>query len=60
MPGMLGKKFPVPVLSTMWPFYAAGIVIAYGVNNLASTLINTDEYRNDPRNPALKNRKPEH
>ncbi|KAF1819058.1 ATPase, F0 complex, subunit J [Dissoconium aciculare CBS 342.82] len=49
--GLLGKKFPAPVLKTMWPFYTAGVIVAYGINSLANTLSNTDEYRNDPRNP---------
>ncbi|KAK3696776.1 atp18 subunit J of the mitochondrial F1F0 ATP synthase [Vermiconidia calcicola] len=69
MPGLLGKKFPAPVMGPMWPFYTAGtptmfshditipgavpsLIIAYGINNFAGALANTDEYKNDPRNPA--------
>ncbi|KAM0718298.1 hypothetical protein Q7P37_006630 [Cladosporium fusiforme] len=61
---LLGKKFPVKVVQPMWPFYSAGakadfsttgLIIAYGINSLATTLAATDEYKNDPRNPALKN-----
>ncbi|KAK0253749.1 atp18 subunit J of the mitochondrial F1F0 ATP synthase [Friedmanniomyces endolithicus] len=51
---LLGKKYPVPILRTMWPFYTAGLIVAYGINSFATTLANSDEYRNDPRNPALK------
>ncbi|TKA26378.1 hypothetical protein B0A54_16829 [Friedmanniomyces endolithicus] len=83
---LLGKKYPVPILRTMWPFYtagkrfytrdprtlstpapgserldgprltegASGLIVAYGINSFATTLANSDEYRNDPRNPALK------
>ncbi|KAI5208560.1 hypothetical protein E4T39_01344 [Aureobasidium subglaciale] len=43
----------------MAPFYIAGAIIFYGINSLATTLANTDEYRNDPRNPN-KNLKPTH
>lgn len=53
---MLGKKFPAPVLRPMWPFYAAGLIIAYGVNSFANVLMATDEYKNDPRNPNFKNK----
>ncbi|WPH01810.1 Putative mitochondrial F1F0 ATP synthase subunit Atp18 [Acrodontium crateriforme] len=56
MPGLLGKKFPAPVAGPMWPFYTAGIVIAYGISSFSGVLANTDEYKNDPRNPALKTR----
>ncbi|KAH7126676.1 ATPase, F0 complex, subunit J [Dendryphion nanum] len=52
---LLGKKYPVPVARTMAPFYLSGLVILYGVNAFANTLAATDEYKNDPRNPALKN-----
>ncbi|TKA51723.1 hypothetical protein B0A55_12094 [Friedmanniomyces simplex] len=51
---LLGKKYPVPIIRTLWPFFSAGLVIAYGVNSLATRLADTDEFRNDPRNPAIK------
>ncbi|KAF2724715.1 hypothetical protein K431DRAFT_309842 [Polychaeton citri CBS 116435] len=60
MSSILGKKFPTPIAKPMWPFYTAGIIIAYGINSLATTLANTDEYKNDPRNPALRHAKKEH
>ncbi|KAJ9630941.1 atp18 subunit J of the mitochondrial F1F0 ATP synthase [Taxawa tesnikishii (nom. ined.)] len=52
--GLLGKKFPAPVARPMAPFYIAGVIIFYGVNSLATRLADTDEYRNDPRNPKSK------
>lgn len=51
---LLGRKWPVPVAQPMAPFYAAGVVILYGINSFANKLASTDEYKNDPRNPALK------
>ncbi|KAF2773879.1 hypothetical protein EJ03DRAFT_323249 [Teratosphaeria nubilosa] len=57
---LLPKKFPVPIHRTMWPFYAAGLTIAYGINSLAGTLSQTEEFKNDPRNPALRAGKPTH
>ncbi|KAF2274600.1 mitochondrial F1F0 ATP synthase-like protein subunit Atp18 [Westerdykella ornata] len=52
---LLGKKFPGAVARPMLPFYVSGLVILYGVNSFATTLAATDEYKNDPRNPALRN-----
>lgn len=47
---LLGKKWPTPVARPMAPFYAAGLVILYGINSFATTMRNTDEFKNDPRN----------
>ncbi|KAF1995819.1 hypothetical protein P154DRAFT_623743 [Amniculicola lignicola CBS 123094] len=57
---LLGKKFPAPVARPMWPFYISGVVVLYGVNAFANVLANTDEFKNDPRNPAAKNPKADH
>ncbi|KAL8794750.1 MAG: hypothetical protein Q9195_002704 [Heterodermia aff. obscurata] len=35
----------------------AGLVVMYGVNSLQDALANTEQYKNDPRNPALRRRK---
>ncbi|KAF2790332.1 mitochondrial F1F0 ATP synthase-like protein subunit Atp18, partial [Melanomma pulvis-pyrius CBS 109.77] len=51
---LLGKKFPGMIARPMAPFYISGIVILYGVNSFANALASSDEYKNDPRNPALK------
>ncbi|KAK4180487.1 ATP synthase j chain-domain-containing protein [Triangularia setosa] len=48
------KKFPTPVLRPMAPFFAAAVVIAYGVNSAQTAMMNTDEFKNDPRNPNAK------
>ncbi|KAF2467252.1 uncharacterized protein BDR25DRAFT_305678 [Lindgomyces ingoldianus] len=53
---LLGKKFPAQVARPMAPFYISGLVILYGVNSFANALASSDEYKNDPRNPALKNK----
>ncbi|GAT19969.1 cell morphogenesis protein Sog2 [Aspergillus luchuensis] len=41
----------------MAPFFAAGLVILYGVNSFANVMMSTAEFKNDPRNPNLKNQK---
>ncbi|KAL1975524.1 hypothetical protein VTN31DRAFT_3916 [Thermomyces dupontii] len=56
---LLGKKFPAPVAKPMTPFFVAGLVILYGVNSFANAMMNSEEFKNDPRNPYAKNRKPE-
>ncbi|EME87049.1 uncharacterized protein MYCFIDRAFT_29423 [Pseudocercospora fijiensis CIRAD86] len=60
MPGLLGKKFPTPIAKPMWPFFAATLIVAYGINSFADVLANSDEYKNDPRNPKNKIPKPAH
>ncbi|KAH7381608.1 ATPase, F0 complex, subunit J [Pyrenochaeta sp. MPI-SDFR-AT-0127] len=54
----LGRKFPASVARPMWPFYVSGLVILYGVNSAATAMATADEYKNDPRNPAVKNQAP--
>ncbi|KAB8261173.1 ATPase, F0 complex, subunit J [Aspergillus pseudonomiae] len=54
---LLGKKFPTPIAKPLGPFFAAGVVILYGVNSFGNLLMNTEEFKNDPRNPNLKNSK---
>ncbi|OAX79588.1 hypothetical protein ACJ72_06092 [Emergomyces africanus] len=51
---LLGRKFPAPVAKPMLPFFAAGLIVLYGVNGFANVLINTDEFKNDPRNPRAQ------
>ncbi|PSR76781.1 ATP synthase j chain-domain-containing protein [Coniella lustricola] len=48
------KKFPAPVLKPMAPFFAAGLIIAYGINSLQNAAMQSDEWKNDPRNPLAK------
>ncbi|KPM34246.1 hypothetical protein AK830_g12328 [Neonectria ditissima] len=48
------KKFPAPFLKPYWPFFAAGAVIAYGVNSLQGKMMGAAEWKNDPRNPSAK------
>ncbi|ROW13691.1 hypothetical protein VPNG_04514 [Cytospora leucostoma] len=48
------KKFPAPFLKPMAPFFAAGIVIAYGVNAAQNAGLKSAEWKNDPRNPLAK------
>ncbi|KAH8601940.1 putative mitochondrial F1F0 ATP synthase subunit Atp18 [Bisporella sp. PMI_857] len=54
---LFGKKFPAPVAKPMAPFYIAGLVILYGVNAAQNALMNSEEFKNDPRNPRVKSGK---
>ncbi|KAL4881040.1 ATPase, F0 complex, subunit J [Aspergillus karnatakaensis] len=48
---LLPKKFPAPIAKPLGPFFAAGLVILYGINSAQNALSQTAEYKNDPRNP---------
>ncbi|RDW61392.1 hypothetical protein BP5796_11284 [Coleophoma crateriformis] len=52
------KKFPAPVAAPMVPFYAAGLVVFYGVYSFTGLMMNSAEFKNDPRNPNAKSGKP--
>ncbi|KAJ9496895.1 atp18 subunit J of the mitochondrial F1F0 ATP synthase [Exophiala xenobiotica] len=56
MPGWIPKKFPGKVVAAepMIPFYAAGLIVLYAVNAGANAYMQSDEYKDDPRNPNLK------
>ncbi|PGH13458.1 hypothetical protein AJ80_06327 [Polytolypa hystricis UAMH7299] len=56
---LLGRRWPAPLAKPMAPFFVAGLVMLYGVNSFANVLMNTDEFKNDPRNPNVKGKKPE-
>ncbi|TVY35233.1 ATP synthase subunit J, mitochondrial [Lachnellula occidentalis] len=55
---LLGKKFNAPFAKPMAPFFFAGLIMMYGINSFGNTLMNTDEFKNDPRNPNFKSQKP--
>ncbi|XP_044721382.1 ATP synthase j chain domain-containing protein [Hirsutella rhossiliensis] len=38
----------------MAPFFAAGLIIAYGANSAQNAMMASDEWKNDPRNPQAK------
>ncbi|KAK3186136.1 atp18 subunit J of the mitochondrial F1F0 ATP synthase [Lecanicillium sp. MT-2017a] len=33
------KKFPAPFMKPYWPFFAAGLVIAYGANSAQNAMM---------------------
>lgn len=57
---LLGKKFNAPIAGPMGPFYAAGVVVFYGVWKVQEALSNSEQFKNDPRNPAAKAPKAAH
>ncbi|EEH17093.1 hypothetical protein PABG_07180 [Paracoccidioides brasiliensis Pb03] len=50
----LGRKYPAPVAKPMLPFFAAGLIVLYGINEFANVMMNTPEFKNDSRNPHAK------
>ncbi|TPX11050.1 uncharacterized protein E0L32_007911 [Thyridium curvatum] len=50
------KKFPAPVVRPMAPFFIAGLVMAWGINAAQNSMMQSDEWKNDPRNVYAKNK----
>ncbi|KAI1181642.1 putative mitochondrial F1F0 ATP synthase subunit Atp18 [Nemania serpens] len=60
------KKFNAPIMKPLAPFFAAallmleiltatpGLIIAYGINSAQNAMMQSDEWKNDPRNPNAK------
>ena len=45
------RKYPTPVNKPMMPFYIGGVVMFFAINSLATTLMDSAEFKHDPRNP---------
>ncbi|KAL1931665.1 hypothetical protein VTP01DRAFT_9808 [Rhizomucor pusillus] len=54
------RKFNTPVLRPAAPFIVGGVVVFYYIAKIQTAMINSDEYKNDPRNPALAGGKKAH
>ncbi|KAI9275994.1 ATPase, F0 complex, subunit J [Sporodiniella umbellata] len=54
------RKFNVPTLRPVAPFVVGGVVVLYLVGKAQTAMINSDDYKNDPRNPALASGKKAH
>ncbi|KAI1506020.1 putative mitochondrial F1F0 ATP synthase subunit Atp18 [Biscogniauxia marginata] len=50
------KTFPTPVLKPMAPFFAAGLIVLYGVNSVQNAMMKSEQWKNDPRNTLTKNK----
>ncbi|EGD84729.1 hypothetical protein H112_08441 [Trichophyton rubrum D6] len=48
---LLPKKFPALVAKPIAPFFVAALVVGYGINSLQNAMMNSEEFKNDPRNP---------
>ncbi|KAH9883365.1 putative mitochondrial F1F0 ATP synthase subunit Atp18 [Xylariomycetidae sp. FL2044] len=48
------KKFPAPFAKPLAPFFAAGLIVLYGVNSAQEAMMKSDEFKNDPRNPNAR------
>ncbi|GAW26172.1 putative F-type H+-transporting ATPase subunit J [Rosellinia necatrix] len=48
------KKFPGLMAKPLAPFFAAGLIIAYGINSAQNAMMQSDEWKSDPRNPNAK------
>ncbi|KAF6233648.1 hypothetical protein HO173_008205 [Letharia columbiana] len=55
---LLGKKFNGLFARPMAPFFIAGLIMMYGINSAANALAQSEQFKNDPRNPNSKTQKP--
>ncbi|KAL0075537.1 ATP synthase subunit J ATP18 [Phycomyces blakesleeanus] len=54
------RKWSTPVLRPAGPFIVGGVAVFYLVAKMQDAMINSDEYKNDPRNPAVAAGKKDH
>ncbi|KAI9292835.1 hypothetical protein K502DRAFT_294741 [Neoconidiobolus thromboides FSU 785] len=55
MKSFLGMKmWPTPVFKPFWPFFAGMAITLYGVSSIQNKMLNTEEWKKDPRSPTCK------
>ncbi|KAK9456846.1 ATP synthase j chain-domain-containing protein [Dipodascopsis uninucleata] len=47
-------RYPTPIMKPLWPFFVGAGITYYGIGLAADALMETEEFKNDPRNPKLK------
>ncbi|KAK7203112.1 ATP synthase subunit J, mitochondrial [Myxozyma melibiosi] len=47
------KKYPTPIVKPLWPFMVGAAITYYAIGKAADVMMDTDEFKNDPRNPKL-------
>ncbi|KAK0527629.1 atp18 subunit J of the mitochondrial F1F0 ATP synthase [Tilletia horrida] len=45
------KAYPTPILRPLAPFFAGGAIVFLGINALQNSLVKSDAFKNDPKNP---------
>ncbi|KAK9381528.1 ATP synthase j chain-domain-containing protein [Kockiozyma suomiensis] len=45
------KKYPTPIMKPLWPFAVGAVVTYYAIGKAATAMMDSDEFKNDPRNP---------
>ncbi|KTW30347.1 hypothetical protein T552_00820 [Pneumocystis carinii B80] len=48
------KKYPTPFNQPLMPFFIAGGLVFYAVYRIADTMMQSEPYINDPRNPRAR------
>ncbi|CAO3667593.1 unnamed protein product [Umbelopsis vinacea] len=51
------RKFNTPILRPMAPFFIGAATVIYLIGKAQVAMIDSDMYKNDPRNPALASKK---
>ncbi|OZJ02716.1 hypothetical protein BZG36_03861 [Bifiguratus adelaidae] len=47
------RKWSTPFWKPAGPFIIGGAITMYLISKAQTAMINSDEYKNDPRNPAI-------
>ncbi|PWN27882.1 ATP synthase subunit J, mitochondrial [Jaminaea rosea] len=45
------RAYPVPVWKPLYPFILGGAIVFYGTVKLQNAMLESDEFKKDPRNP---------
>ncbi|KAK9465130.1 hypothetical protein V1512DRAFT_266753 [Lipomyces arxii] len=49
----LARRYPTPIMKPLWPFFVGAAVTYFAVGKAADALMDTDEFKNDPRHPRF-------
>ncbi|CAM0138644.1 hypothetical protein VKS41_008375 [Umbelopsis sp. WA50703] len=51
------RKFNTPFARPMMPFFVGAVSVIFLIGKAQTAMIESDQYKNDPRNPALASKK---
>ncbi|KAG9070900.1 hypothetical protein KI688_008442 [Linnemannia hyalina] len=54
------RAWSTPFFRPLAPFLAGGVVTFYLINAAQETMLKSESFRNDPRNPKFTGKKEEH
>ncbi|PWN20554.1 hypothetical protein BCV69DRAFT_249375 [Microstroma glucosiphilum] len=45
------RAYPTPILRPLGPFIAGAVIVFWATNSLQNSMLKSDEFKKDPRNP---------